>query len=49
MPFAIGDTLETTLKVCGECSNMTPDDYVLATGKQYSVRDFVNAPLKPSG
>ena len=25
----------------------TPDDYVLATGKQYSVRDFVNASISP--
>ena len=27
----------------------TPDDYVLATGKQYSVRDFVNASAQAIG
>ena len=27
----------------------TPDDYVLATGKMYSVRDFVNRSFKEVG
>ena len=31
------------LRQCGKCyKQKTPDDFVIATGKQYSVRQFVN-------
>ena len=34
-------------KQCGKCyKKKTPQDYVISTGKQYSVRDFVNLVLK---
>ena len=42
MLAAIGDMLKITLKQCGLCYNkMIPDDFVIATGKSHSVREFI--------
>ena len=40
----------TTSKCSGSCCSRTqPEDFVIATGVQYSVRDFVNAAAKELG
>ena len=33
----IGDTLQIIFQVCGKCYSKKPDDYVIATGKNFSV------------
>ena len=33
---------EIMLKLCGKYCNKKPDDYVIATGKQLSIRQFIN-------
>ena len=33
-------------KLCGKSCRIKPKDYVVATGKQYSVKEFVNQVLK---
>ena len=39
--------LKIMLLVCGKCYNKKkPDDYVISTGKSYSVREFVNEAFK---
>ena len=39
--------LEIMLKQCGKCyKKKTPSDYVISTGRQYSVKQFVNLVLK---
>ena len=30
------------LKQCGKCYKKKPSDYVIATGKSYSVKEFIN-------
>ena len=38
---------KTMLKQCGKCyKKKHPDDYVISTGKQHSVKDFINLSLK---
>ena len=31
---------------CGKCYKKNPDDYVISTGKQYTVKQFVNYTLE---
>ena len=39
--------LETMLKQCGKCfKKKKPSDYVIATGKQYTVKQFINFTLE---
>ena len=46
-PKEIGDMREIMLRQCGKCcKKKKPTDYVIATGKQYSVKEFVNLVLK---
>ena len=43
MQKEIGDMLKIMLKCNGKCyKKKKPTDYVIATGKAYSVKDFVN-------
>ena len=43
----IGDTRKIMLKLCGKCyKKKRPSDYVISTGKQYTVKEFVNLVLK---
>ena len=50
MPDGIGATPAITWKRCGSCCSRTsPEDYVIATGKQHSVRDFVCAVAQKLG
>ena len=30
------------VKLCGKCFNKKPNDFVIATGKQYSIKQFIN-------
>lgn len=41
-----GDYVESMWKML---QNSTPDDFVIATGKTYSVRDFIEAAIKSAG
>ena len=50
MQKEIGDTQRITWKQCGKCcKKKKPDDYVIATGKQYSVKQFINVTAKKLG
>ncbi len=47
MPKEIGGMLKIMLKQCGKCYRQKkPNDYVIATGKQYTVKYFVNLVAK---
>ena len=47
MPNVIGVTPKIMQKQCGKCyKKKTPSDYVISTGRQYSVKQFVNLVLK---
>ena len=37
------------LKQCGKWCNKKPEDFVISTGKQYSVKEFVNTAAKYLG
>ena len=39
-------TCRVMWKQCGRYFNKKPDDYVIATGKQYSIRQFINFVVK---
>ena len=34
------------LRLCGECYKKKPDDYVIGTGKTFTIKDFVNRTAK---
>ena len=42
MQKEIGDMQKIMLNYSGKCYKKTPTDYVIATGKSYSVKDFIN-------
>ena len=46
MQKEIGVMLRIMLRLCGKCYKKNPDDYVIATGKQFSVKEFINLSLK---
>ena len=47
MQKEIGVMLRIMFRQCGKwCKKKTPRDYVIATGKQYSVKEFTNLVLK---
>ena len=46
MPKEIGVMLRILLKQCGKCFKKKSSDYVISTGMQYSVKDFVNFVLQ---
>ena len=49
MQNEIGDMLEIIVWQCGKFYNKKPDDYVIATGVQYSIKEFVNLTAKNLG
>ena len=38
--------IETIVMQCGEYFSKKPDDYVIATGVQYSIKQFINIAKK---
>ena len=46
MQKEIGDMQKTIVKQCGKCFIKKPDDYVISTGKQYSIKQFINLAAK---
>ena len=47
MQKEIGDMQKTMLKLYGKSlQKKTPSDYVISTGKQYTVKQFVNLVLQ---
>ena len=40
-----GDMLEIMSRLCGNTQKKSPSDYVISTGKQYTVKQFVNLVL----
>ena len=47
MQKEIGVMLKIIVMQCGKCFNKKkPDDYVIATGRQYSIKQFINLTAK---
>ena len=40
---------EIMLKLCGKCYNKKTNDFVIGTGKTFTIKDFVNRTAKKIG
>ena len=41
--------LEIMLRLCGKCYNKKPNDYVIGTGKNMTIKEFINRAAKKIG